>query len=84
MLVFKNIQAPDLPKPSIPDPLPEDEQRVELLKRFNGCWKDWTYRDVIPVTERYSEEQKLYFATLPKDRKQLVEKMINDAENSGG
>ena len=82
VLVFTNVRAPELPRPPMPDPLPDDEQRIELLKRFNGCWQDWKYRDLIPVSDKYSEEQKLYFATLPRDRKDLVAKMINNSSNS--
>lgn len=78
VLILPNIQVPDLPCLRPPDPLPNDEQRVDLLTRFNTCWQDWTFRDVIPVSARYSEEQKQYFITLPKDRIPLIEKIRED------
>ena len=73
--IFKNIKVPDLPQIEPPDVLPTDEMKIDALNRFNGNWQDWTFRDVIPVESKYSEEQKEYFATLPKDRKQLIEKL---------
>lgn len=51
------------------------ELRKELLERFNFRWKDWTYRDIIPVEKKYSEDQKEYFSTPPKDRKVLIDKL---------
>lgn len=51
------------------------ELRKELLERFNFRWQDWTFRDIIPVEKKYSENQKTYFATPPKDRPALVAKL---------
>lgn len=53
------------------------ESRIELLNRFNGNWQDWTFRDIIPVTKKYSELQKKYFATAPKDRHSLLSEIVN-------
>ena len=77
VLIFRSIMCPGLTKHDPPDPVPDEAGRIELLRRFNECWQDWTFRDVVSSPEKYSEEQKLYFATLPKDRKKLVEKMIS-------
>lgn len=56
----------------------DQDRIVELLEKFNFSWQDWTYRDVLDshVCDRYSERQKEYFATLPNDRRKLVEKWI--------
>ena len=53
------------------------DRLVELLEEFNFHWQEWRYRDVLDtgrVEDRYSEEQKEYFATLPKDRPELVKR----------
>lgn len=82
VIIFKDIQVKDLKQIPPPDVLSTEEARVEALSRFNGNWKDWTFRDVIPVEEKYSEEQKEYFATLPKDRKCLIEKFRTQMKES--
>lgn len=57
------------------DILGSDENKIDLLNRFNGNWRDWSFRDVVPVEGRYSDEQKLYFATLPGQRGAVVERL---------
>ncbi|XP_013772122.1 methylmalonic aciduria and homocystinuria type C protein homolog [Limulus polyphemus] len=75
VLIFKDVLCPDLVKNPPPDVVASDELRIELLERFNFHWQDWSYRDIIPVVDIYSEEQKHYFSTKPKDRKQLLDSM---------
>jgi len=57
------------------DVVPDQEKKVELLKLFNYHWQDWRFRDIIEPRQRYSDDQKLYFDTLPKDRKPLVREL---------
>lgn len=83
MIIFKSVKIPDLPQTPPIDILDTDELKIEVLNRFNGNWEDWTFRDVISVTDKYSEQQKLYFATLPKDRKSLLDEMRKSTENNG-
>ena len=66
---------PDLVRQEPIDVVASDEARIDLLQRFNGNWRHWTFRDVIPVEDRYSDLQKEYFATEPKDRQKLIDKM---------
>ena len=62
-------------KPSVD--LNGDKDRIlDLLEKFNFNWKDLTYRDVVPVKEKYSDIQKDYFETEPKHRKELIRKWI--------
>ncbi|CAF1190346.1 unnamed protein product [Adineta steineri] len=69
VLIFKTLQYPLLPRISPPDVLNGDESLiVDVLQRFNYCWQDGTYRNVIPVIETYSTLQQSYFQTNPKDR----------------
>lgn len=75
VVVFKNLLYPNLPKKEPEDVLSTDEKKIEALERFNGDWKDWKYRDVIEVAEKYSELQKQYFITPPKDRSDLIKKI---------
>lgn len=73
VVIFKDILVPDLLKKEPVDVVQGDEKRIELLEKFNFHWKDWTFRDIVPVDLKYSEEQKKYFATLPADRKELLD-----------
>lgn len=74
VVIFPQFVCPEL-KPQQPkDILHSDKELVELLKRYNDHWQDWTFRDIITVKERYSEQQKEYFSTKPGERKALIEK----------
>lgn len=73
VIIFKDVLAPNLPRKEPEDVVQGDEKRIELLERFNFHWKDWSFRDIVPTEAKYSEEQKKYFATLPANRKELLE-----------
>ncbi|CAF1249094.1 unnamed protein product [Rotaria sordida] len=69
VLIFKTLKYPLLPRIAPIDCLNGDESLIiDVLKRFNYCWEDNTYRNVIPVIETYSSLQQSYFQTQPKDR----------------
>lgn len=76
VLIFKDVKAPDLKRVEPQDSVPSRDMRVEVLERYNGNWRDWTFRDVVVggPQERYSEEQKLYFSTEPGNRLPLIKK----------
>ncbi|XP_053394786.1 cyanocobalamin reductase / alkylcobalamin dealkylase-like [Mercenaria mercenaria] len=75
VLIFKNIKYPGLLRRSPVDIVRTYERKKELLERFNFHWQDWTFRDIIPVEQKYSDDQKQYFETLPKDRLALIQEM---------
>ncbi|UJR28526.1 hypothetical protein I4U23_009763 [Adineta vaga] len=69
VLVFKTLKCPSLPRVLPTDVLNGDETLIiDVLQRFNDCWQDGTYRNVIPVMEMYSTLQQSYFQTKPIDR----------------
>uniref|UniRef100_UPI00398E9B1F cyanocobalamin reductase / alkylcobalamin dealkylase isoform X2 n=1 Tax=Pristiophorus japonicus TaxID=55135 RepID=UPI00398E9B1F len=72
VLIFPDVQAPSLEQKLPVDCVSTDEKKIQVLERFNLHWRDWTYRDIIDVEERYSEEQKQYFATPPAERFKLL------------
>lgn len=77
VLIFRNYLVDDLEQKPPKDMLNGDLERItELLERFNFNWKDWSYRDVIPTKEKYSQLQKEYFETEPKLRKNLLKKWL--------
>ena len=81
VLIFKGLTAPStLVQTPPPDCVPTPEMKIDLLHRFNECWQDWTYRDVCgnPAQEVYSDKQKLYFGTLPKERRSIIEQILSD------
>lgn len=79
VFIFKNLLVHD---PILKQKMPNDvlngnkESIINLLEKFNFNWKDWSYRDVIPVAEKYSDIQKEYFQTDPKLRKDLLNKWL--------
>ena len=75
ILIFKDVVAPDLPWKEPVDCVPTNEMRIDLLNKYNMSWQDWTFRDVsaTEIVDRYSEEQKMYFETPPKDRFKLIQ-----------
>ena len=75
VLIFKGVTCPDLERKHPKDIVPTTELRKELLERFNFRWKDWSFRDIIPAEKKYSEDQKEYFSTPPKDRKELIDRL---------
>nr|XP_010296436.1 PREDICTED: methylmalonic aciduria and homocystinuria type C protein [Balearica regulorum gibbericeps] len=72
LLLFPDIQVPFLEQSAPVDCVSTEEKRIELLEQFNFHWQDGRYRDIIEVKERYSEEQKAYFATPPVERFKLL------------
>lgn len=73
LLVFPGLEVGmELQQRPPPDCVPSQESRVELLERFNFHWRDWSYRDIIPVDQCYSEEQQMYFSTPPGQREALL------------
>ncbi|XP_029474797.1 methylmalonic aciduria and homocystinuria type C protein [Rhinatrema bivittatum] len=71
-LIFPDVQVPFLQQRPPTDCVQAEERRIQLLESFTFHWQDWTYRDIVEVKERYSEEQKSYFATPPAERLRLL------------
>lgn len=73
--ICHQLLAPDLiQRPSL-DIVPPEKQ-IELLHLFNNCWKDMSYRNIIPVKERYSPMQIEYFRLKPKERFEYIRSTI--------
>uniref|UniRef100_A0A8C3SUM0 Cyanocobalamin reductase / alkylcobalamin dealkylase n=1 Tax=Chelydra serpentina TaxID=8475 RepID=A0A8C3SUM0_CHESE len=73
LLIFPDVQVPFLEQVAPIDCVASEEKRIELLEKFNFHWRDWSYRDIVEVKERYSEEQKAYFGAPPAERFKLLE-----------
>ena len=86
VLFFHGLLAPHLVQQAPVDCVRSRERRVELLEKFNYSWRDWGYRDVTEceIVDRYSERQKTYFATEPRDRFELIRKWQLDKEQTKG
>ncbi|XP_076873308.1 cyanocobalamin reductase / alkylcobalamin dealkylase isoform X2 [Brachyhypopomus gauderio] len=75
LMVWKDLEAGgELQQVAPPDCVASQEARINLLEKFNLCWKDWTYRDIIPTKESYSPRQREYFLTPPAQRVELLKK----------
>ncbi|KAK3091481.1 hypothetical protein FSP39_020157 [Pinctada imbricata] len=82
VLIFKDVIYSDLQQTPPTDCVPGQRQRISLLEKFNFNWKDWTFRDVIEAEQKYTEQQKDYFATRPGDRQKVIEAIKNSCQNS--
>ena len=76
VIILKDLQIPDLPYTEPVNCIPEEKKQIELLTYLNENYKDGKFRDIIPVSKKYSEEQKNYFDTLPSKRKPLIDEII--------
>ncbi|MEQ2167348.1 hypothetical protein GOODEAATRI_003240 [Goodea atripinnis] len=73
LLVFEDVTVgSELVQPAPPDCVPSREDRIKLLEAFNFRWQDWSYRDIVPPAQTYSERQKEYFSTAPVLRLALL------------
>ncbi|XP_014785855.2 cyanocobalamin reductase / alkylcobalamin dealkylase, partial [Octopus bimaculoides] len=75
-IIFKNLKFPDLKKKDPVDILPDQKTRINLLTMLNKDFKYWEARDIIEVSEKYTEEAIKYFKTMPKNRYKLIEEML--------
>ncbi|XP_077190071.1 cyanocobalamin reductase / alkylcobalamin dealkylase isoform X2 [Paroedura picta] len=73
LLIFPDVEVPFLQQTSPINCVRTEGEKIKLLDKFNFHWRDWSYRDIIEVKEKYSEEQKVYFATPPAERLKLLE-----------
>lgn len=82
VLIFHGLLVPGLAHRDPVDCVRSRERRIELLEKFNFSWQDWGYRDVTDgqVMERYSDLQRTYFSTEPRDRFSLIEKWQEDKD----
>ncbi|KAK7133582.1 hypothetical protein R3I94_015456 [Phoxinus phoxinus] len=73
LLVFQDVRVgADLQQKDPPDCVRSQEDRIDLLERFNFRWQDGSYRDIVPTEERYSDQQREYFTTPPGQRGELL------------
>ena len=75
VFIFQDVLVSNLERKEPVNCVTSRERVIELLEKFNYHWQDWNYRDVLDweIKERYSTEQREYFATPPKDRHRLVQ-----------
>ena len=87
VLLFHGLLVPSLVQRAPVDCVSSREGRVELLEKFNINWQDWRYKDVMEsgvIVERFSETQKMYFATEPRDRFDLIQRWRQERGVSSG
>ncbi|XP_059196940.1 cyanocobalamin reductase / alkylcobalamin dealkylase [Centropristis striata] len=73
LLVFGGVTVGcELEQPAPPDCVPSREARIQLLEAFNFHWQDWSYRDIVPPVQLYSQKQRDYFSTRPAQRFALL------------
>uniref|UniRef100_A0A3Q3ER90 Cyanocobalamin reductase / alkylcobalamin dealkylase n=1 Tax=Labrus bergylta TaxID=56723 RepID=A0A3Q3ER90_9LABR len=73
LLVFADVRGgSDMLQPLPVDCVPSREGRIKLLEAFNLHWQDWSYRDIVPPVETYSQRQRDYFSCPPSERFALL------------
>uniref|UniRef100_UPI0037E82990 cyanocobalamin reductase / alkylcobalamin dealkylase isoform X2 n=1 Tax=Semicossyphus pulcher TaxID=241346 RepID=UPI0037E82990 len=84
LLVFVDMRGgSDMEQPVPVDCVPSREGRVQLLEAFNLHWQDWSYRDVVPPVQSYSQRQRDYFSCPPSERPALLRSWGFLQENEG-
>lgn len=79
VIVFHGVLVPQLQRVDPIDCVPSRDDRVKLLEQFNFHWREWPgFRDCVEggVEERYSKQQQEYFGTEPRQRFELIERLI--------
>ncbi len=69
VLIFAELTASNLPPKDPPNILESEEEILNLLELYNDHWRDWSFRDVIDVRERYSSDQMEYFNLEPGEKR---------------
>nr|XP_046247428.1 cyanocobalamin reductase / alkylcobalamin dealkylase [Scatophagus argus] len=73
LLVFGDVTVgSEMVQPPPPDCVPSREARIQLLEAFNFRWQDWSYRDIVPPVQTYSQKQRDYFSIAPAQRIALL------------
>ena len=78
VLIFPQIQASLKLKAPL-EILPNSDQIAELLNLYNHYWQDNRFRDCAPkVHEKYSENQRNYFALKPGNQRiEFLRQILN-------
>ena len=75
VIVFRGVRA-ELGRREPKDELTA-EQAAELVKRYNGNWQDWRWRDVgREAGAKYSDVQINYFETPPAERRPVIDALV--------
>ena len=69
VVIFERVTVPNLVRLTPPDILKTSEEISHLLELYNDHWRDWRFRDVIPVQEKYSGNQRTYFELPPGEKR---------------
>ncbi|KAL1022527.1 hypothetical protein UPYG_G00028870 [Umbra pygmaea] len=86
LLVFVGIEVgSELMQTAPQDCVPDRQDRIQLLEDFNLRWQEWSYRDIVPTAQTYSDRQRDYFFTRPDQRQDLLRKwgfLVGGKENT--
>ncbi|CAG2175918.1 unnamed protein product [Oppiella nova] len=77
IVVFTHLTYEPLEQRQPKDVIQTVDLKKKLLFKFNNEWFDWSYRDIIPVTKKYSDLQIKYFSLKPCDRKEFLNYLID-------
>jgi methylmalonic aciduria homocystinuria type C protein len=77
VIVFTDVHFDSLKQLEPFDVIKSVDLKKELLNKFNEEWKNWKYRDIIPVSKKYSGLQIEYFKLKPRDRLAFLQQNLN-------
>ena len=81
VLIFTDMTTNAIKQRQPKDVISTKEEKEDLLNKFNLYWRDGQYRDVIPVSKKYSDLQIKYFSLKPSERKTFIKEFIDNFEN---
>jgi methylmalonic aciduria homocystinuria type C protein len=81
VLIMTKLTSTQLQKKEPPVILRSENEIAELLELYNDHWRDWRFRDVIEVDERYSSDQIQYFDFPPGEQRwHLIKRILKEHE----
>ena len=79
VIIFAELTASKMARKEPPNILKSEEEIMNLLDLYNNHWRDWSFRDVVPVKERYSSDQIEYFNRPPGEQRwQLLRTIVGE------
>ena len=77
------LKSSQLTKKEPPEILSDENKIAELLELYNDHWRDWRFRDVIQLEERYSSDQMMYFDLPPGEQRWKFLRRILEEQETG-
>ncbi len=75
VLIFAEVTVSSLIRKDPPNILENEEEIINLLELYNDHWRDWSFRNVIDVKERYSNDQVKRAVNISKKKERKLQQL---------